>query len=120
MPLIPLGVFGELPAHVRCSGSALDVGAPVVIGDEPVARVRSIAELRDRAGALVGWVYLADRDDALFVQAHDTTKGPELRALRLQRSPVPGPSTVAPLDAPLAPLGLHVTPCSVVEQKIVD
>ena len=116
--VIPPGVFGDLPPQVRCSGSAVAVGAPLIVNDDAVARVRSIAELRDRAGTLVGWVYLADRDDRIYAQANETMKDPDLRALQLRRAQVPGPSSIAPLAA--APLSLRVVPCTLVEQKIVD
>src|SRR5512146_2439265 len=121
MLAVPLNVFAELPDQVRCSGSALAVGASITISDAPGPRVRSIAEIRNSAGTLVGWVYLASdgSNDGEYAQANAAMRSADLRVLRLKRTD-PGFSSIAALDAPFAPRDIHVVPCSTVEQRITD
>jgi hypothetical protein len=121
MLAVPASVFAELPPGVRCSGSPLAVGASVTISDAPGPTIRSIAEIRNRSGTLVGWVYLASTgsNDDEFAQASGTMSPGDLRTLHLKRDDR-DPSTIAPLAAPFAPRELHVVPCSMAEQKITD
>ena len=81
-------------------------------------RVKSIAEIRDAQNTIVGWIYLGTSANE-YAQANEMMRDPDLRVLHLQREGT-DPSSIAPIDAPFAPRGLHVIPCTSAEQKITD
>lgn len=120
--IVPLTVFHHMPERLRC-GDSFGTGAGIVAEDDHNGRyVRSIAEIVDSNGKILGWVYLADDyhgNRAEYAQGNSQMSTPDLAALHLRLVPS-GVSSLALLTAPL-PAGLRVRPCSnarsVQEQK---
>jgi hypothetical protein len=95
-----------------CSHSIV-VGDGIVGEDRKPRWVRSIAELVDENGTVVGWVFLADdyhTDRAEYVAANHAMSPSDIRALRLRASAAPI-SSVSLLVKKLPP-NLHVKRCA--------
>jgi hypothetical protein len=115
MPIfVPLTMFRDVPDRVRC-GSSLEVGAPIAAATDREAHyIKSVAELVDNTGTVVGWIYLAEtvsHQTEEYVQANPSMNSADLRQLGLRWINPNRLSTYAPLSQSL-PSNLRARVCT--------
>lgn len=111
--IVPAAYFHQMSERVKCDGS-WETGSVVVAQDKKVRYIRSIAELTDRNGVIVGWIYLADdygKDEAEYVHGADAMPETDVRLLGLRRLSSGG--TDAALLRNALPKGITIRVCSV-------
>lgn len=117
---VPSTLFADMPGHVACSGSpALTGNALQLPGGQGAPQVKSIAEVHDKNGVLVGWIYLSgDLPAAEYVQGNSEMTAPAIKLLRLMPGEM-GMTSVSKLTSWPAN-DLRAMPCAAVEQPITD
>ena len=112
--IVPMAFFQPMPDHAVCDNS-MDVGEPVAADDGVARYIKSIVELRDAAGNIVGWVYLAQAPHgggtAEYVQGNPSMSARDRTVLRVRV--VSSPLTSLALLHGELPTDLTVMKCSV-------
>lgn len=114
--IIPLTMFHAMPERRNCRGS-FETGAVLAAHDNKARYVRSIVEIVNARGNLVGWVYLADRhgnDEAEYVQGTAHMSKSDLAGLHLRLLANNAVSSISLLTAHL-PMDLRAKPCFDIE-----
>ena len=98
--------------RMTCSGS-METGSPIAAGDGVARYLRSVAELHDSGGNVVGWVYLAaDQRGAVaeYVQANKQMSEQDRGSFRIRLTS--GSLSSIALLAQAVPRNLTVAKCS--------
>lgn len=97
MPLLLTG----LSERSRCVGSPMETGAPIVSSAGITRYIKSIAQINDGSGNIIGWAYLTkgSNGDVIFVQLRKPLEAAQLGKAGLHWLPRNTISSLAPLGA---------------------
>lgn len=111
--IIPPTFFPAMVERAACHGS-MQTGDPVAATDRRTRYIRSILEIKDARGQLVGWVYLADDehggDQAEYIQGNRKMSNSDLRATNIHATG--SPLTSVSLLSNALPADLNTVACT--------
>jgi|SRR5579863_1605234 len=110
---VPAAIYAAVPDRSTCDNS-MESGAPIVGRDGVTRYIESFAELVDRSGNSVGWVYLAKSRGAAraeYVQGNALMKKSDRTRLGVRQTT--GTLTSVALLGGMLPADLRLQRCSV-------